>query len=805
MYKKYRMMRCLLIKKITIICCGFQFGGQLMAQQIDFGNIGRGKPFKVSGTVAANTVYYNSNQNSARAPFTYFLQGSLNFNIYEFSVPVTYSYSNQGGDLEYQLPFNFNRLSLHPKYKWIQAHIGDVTMSFSPYTLAGHQFTGGGIELTPKGGFSFSAMYGRLLKATEDNDDNRTQPAFKRMGYGAKVGYQKEKYYAEIIGFYAKDELNSINRVPDEKRVLPKENLVLSIGGGVTVMDGLQFKGEFASTAITQDLRAEEVNTSKGIAGVLFNNRASTEFYKAFRTEMEYTFSKYKFGVGYERIDPGYQTLGGYFFNNDFENITLNGATSIFKNKINLSFNIGYQRDDLENQKQTNTSRTVGSVNATYAMNKKVNISGSYSNFTTFTNNRLDQFDNINDDNLLDNQDELFNYKQLSQNANINVAYIIENTKKRRQNLNTNYSLATVANEENGVVRVGNGSTFHNFNTSYTLGLPKKKINITSAINTTYNTIGREDAFTWGPTFAVNKRFLKDQVNTTISTSYNQSKNKTSNTSAANIRANANYVYKKKHNFNLSAIQLFRNSRQRNTQDLTITFGYNYAFDLSAKKRVSDQSSKGTKTFGFKYKTHVFKGEPNEITPEVLAVANDAKFEEINKVTEISETLSQLKQEVQNAELKSKSKYRKQAVKYLDYLYENQDYIDTYYNLAFNGLKKLYNEAKKIEWLVEKRYDRARSVYNNSHRKESKKMKQFLSKRKSAYKANKFMLAKLENFKKIDLYASEGMLYDFKHTHLNTILGMLKEGKTKTEVAIYLEIAFAKFYHKLSDTYEVQK
>ena len=62
MYKKYRMMRCLLIKKITIICCGFQFGGQLMAQQIDFGNIGRGKPFKVSGTVAANTVYYNSNQ-----------------------------------------------------------------------------------------------------------------------------------------------------------------------------------------------------------------------------------------------------------------------------------------------------------------------------------------------------------------------------------------------------------------------------------------------------------------------------------------------------------------------------------------------------------------------------------------------------------------------------------------------------------------------------------------------------------------------------------------------------------------------
>ncbi|SEB52308.1 hypothetical protein SAMN04489761_1202 [Tenacibaculum sp. MAR_2009_124] len=788
-----------------LICCCFCVINIANAQQLDLGNIGRGKPIKISGNVAANTVYYNSNQNSARSPFTYFLQGSLNFSVYEFSIPVSYSYSNQGGDLEYQLPFNFNRLSLHPKYKWVQAHIGDVTMNFSPYTLAGHQFTGGGIELTPKGGFSFSAMYGRLLQATEDDGDSRTQPAFKRMGYGAKLGYKRDKYSIEVIGFYAKDEINSISAVPDEKRVLPKENLVLSMGGTVSVMEGLRFKGEFASTVITQDLRAEETsaNSGGGLANLLFNNRASTEFYKAFKTEMEYSFDKYKFGVGYERIDPGYQTLGGYFFNSDFENITLNGATSIFKNKINLSFNIGYQRDDLANQKQTKTNRTVGSVNATYAMSKRVNISGSYSNFTTFTNNRLDQFDNINDDNLLDNQDELFNYKQLSQNANVNVAYVIENTKKRRQNLNTNYSLATVANEENGIVRTGNGSTFHNLNTSYSLGLPNKKINITSALNTTYNTIGREDAFTWGPTFSVNKRFLKDKLNATLSTSYNQSKNKTSKSSAANIRANANYIYKKKHNFNMSAIQLFRNSNNRNTQDLTITFGYNYAFDLSAKKRKRDFDSKNKK-FGFTYRTHVFRGEPNEITPEILAISNDAKFEEIKKIDDISNKLKELKQELLDAELKSKGKYKKKAIEFLNHLYKNQDYIDTYYDLAFNGLKKLYNDAKKLEWSVEKKYDRARSIYNNSHRKNSKKIKQFLAKRENAYKANKYMLRELENFKKADLYNIKGNFYDFKDLHLNTLLDMLKEGKNKSEVAIYLEIAFAKMYHKLGENYKVK-
>ncbi|CAM1362319.1 conserved hypothetical protein [Tenacibaculum sediminilitoris] len=778
--------------KVVVFILSIFFAESIVGQQLDFENIGRGKPFKVSGNIAANSVFYSSNQNSARAPFTYFLQGSLNFNIYEFSIPVSYSFSNQGDDLEYQLPFSFNRLSLHPKYRWIQAHIGDVSMSFSPYTLAGHQFTGGGVDLTPKGSFTFSAMYGRLLKATEDSEDNRTQPAFKRMGYGAKVGFKKEKYSLELIGFYAKDKINSISAVPEEKKVLPKENLVLSMSGIVTVIDGLRFKGEYASTAITQDLRAEKVSHSSGVAGLLFNNRASTEHYKAFKTEMEYSFDKYRFGVGYERIDPGYKTLGAYYFNNDFENITLNGNTTLFNNKISLGFNIGYQRDDLANQKETNTSRTVGSVNTTFAMSKKVNITGSYSNFSTYTNNKLDQFDIINDDNLLDNQEERFNYKQLSQNANVNVSYILENSKTRRQNLNTNYSLATVANAENGIVRLGNGSTFHNFNTSYTLGLPQRKINITSALNTTYNTIGRDESYTWGPTVAVNKKILKDKLNTTLSTSYNQNNSKTNKASTTNFRLNANYVYREKHNFNLSAIQLFRNTSLKNTQDLTVTFGYNYAFDLSAKNKEKGEKNNGK--FSFTYREYVFTGKPNEITPEVLIIGKEKRFKEIKEIDITGKKLLVLEQELKDAELKSRNKYKKKAIEYLNHLHKNQDYINTYYDLAFKGLNKLYRDAKKLEWSIEQKYKKALSIYNNSTKRESEKVQEFLKKRELAYKTNKYMLEQLEGLKKDYLYKEKGVFDSFKDKYLNTILNMLEEGKTKMEVSIFIEIAFAKMF-----------
>ncbi len=567
-------------EKIVWLSISFLFTiSWLSAQNVDVGAIGKGKAFKVSGGISANSIFYNSNQDSGREAFTYFLQGNLNIGFYQFNMPISYSYSNQGSQLDYDVPFKFNRLSLHPKYKWIQGHIGDVAMSFSPYTLSGHQFTGGGVELTPKGAFKISAMAGQLLRATEDNEDQRTIPAFSRFGYGLKLGYEKEKYKLGIIGFYAKDNINSISTVPDDKGVTPKENLVVSLEGSYKISENLEVKAEYASTAITQDLRADtSEDNGEGLAGLLFGNRGSTEYYNAVKAGFDYSFEKSSVGVTYERIDPGYETLGAYFFNNDFENITLNSSTTLFKDKLNLSFNIGYQRDDLENQKEQATNRTVGAINATYNASEKLTITAMYSNFSTFTNARVNQFEDINDDNLLDNADEQFDYKQLSQNANVNVNYIIAKKENIRQNLNLNYALADVVNEQGGFVRIGDASTFHNANASYTLGFPKKSMNITAAFNGTINSIGREDATTWGPTLSLNKKFLDNKLNTNFGASYNTSDNQSGSTSVTNFKANATYVYKEKHNFNLNAIQLFKSLPSGSNQELTITFGYNYSF-----------------------------------------------------------------------------------------------------------------------------------------------------------------------------------------------------------------------------------
>ncbi|WP_339707575.1 hypothetical protein [uncultured Kriegella sp.] len=154
------------------------------SQSINFDQLDKEKWMRYNGGVSANAVYYDGTAN--RQNLTYYLSGNLNFNIAGlYNIPLSFTYSNQVFD--FPNPFKFNRLSLHPSYKWATAHIGDVSMTFSPYTLAGHQFTGGGFDLNPEGKFQVSAMYGRFLKATEYNfEEPRAITVYKRMGYASK-------------------------------------------------------------------------------------------------------------------------------------------------------------------------------------------------------------------------------------------------------------------------------------------------------------------------------------------------------------------------------------------------------------------------------------------------------------------------------------------------------------------------------------------------------------------------------------------------------------------------------------------
>jgi hypothetical protein len=553
----------------------------LFAQQIDLdalGDVFKKKPLKITGGLSASAMFYGGNENYARDPWNYFLSGNINFSIYEqFNLPFSFNLTNSGANMAYpSLP---NRFSIHPTYKWMAGHFGDVSMSFSPYTLSGHQFTGGGVDLSP-GKWRISAMTGRLQRKVEYNPQEPSLlPCFQRMGYGGKVRYEGERFKIGLIGFYAKDDENSLSQSTDSLRVFPQRNLVLEIDATLQVLSDLSLTVEYAHSILTQDLRAA---TTAGNAWFdrLVDKRLSTQNYNALRLQLNYVFWQNAIGLTYERVDPDYATLGAYYFNNDFENITINYARPFFRDKLTFALNLGLQRDDLNHYSESSSNRFVGSANVSYVPTEQVNMNLSYSNFQTHTNVKS-QFDYINEFNPTDNLDTL-NFSQLSQNAALAVNYTFGNNNKAapKHNLSFTFSYQETVDKQGEVVYTGGLTRFYTLALMYGLRLPPQNLQISTSLNASYNDMGLDNFLTLGPLLSITGRFFKKKLSAGLSSSYNASFDKgVVQNNILNLRGNMGYLLAGKHNLMANALYQYRTYKNRNnTSGITATIGYSYSF-----------------------------------------------------------------------------------------------------------------------------------------------------------------------------------------------------------------------------------
>ena len=425
-------------------------------------------------------------------------------------------------------------------------------------------------------------MYGRLLRGVSYDSTLRSiLPTYRRMGYGAKLSLTKELYALGVSFLRAKDHQDPALYIPDTLGVFPKENLTVSITAMVRPRKGLELTAEYANSAMKFDKR-DNNNAYKSSGGNLLESvfmyeARNTSYFKAFKAGMNYAFFKSVIGIGYERIDPGYQTLGAYYMNNDLENITVNFSQPFLKDKANIAVNVGYQRDDLNHTKAGATSRMVSSVNANYMPNEKWNANFTYSNFQTYTNIKP-QFEYINQTGPYDNMDTL-NFKQVSQSAGLNLNHIIRSNKKKSHNINLNLNVQDAADIQNEVVWKGNGSRVYNTNTAYTLLLIPQQISFTGAFNLSYNTIGRNDFLTLGPTLGINAKLFNKKAPGGFTTSYNSSTaDGQQQGEVLNLRMNAAYIFMKKHHLNMSAVHQTRWTPRGNSSNVTATLGYNYNF-----------------------------------------------------------------------------------------------------------------------------------------------------------------------------------------------------------------------------------
>lgn len=566
----------LLVKRLTLGVGLLLYSAMSMGQ--DLASIGQEKALKVNGGVSLNQIFYGaSGIESRRDPYSYFLTGNLNLALYGWNVPFSFSLSNQ--NTAFQQPFN--QFGLHPTYKWATGHFGYANMSFSPYTLAGHIFRGAGVELIP-GKFHFSAMYGQLQKAIEIDSTRNNVPAFERNGFGFKTGYRDGNDYAELSLFHGKDEVNSLRQLPSDNSLLPEENLAIGISLGKSLLEKFNVQFEYGTSALTRDTRDERGNSRVPFSsvGTLFSPRLSTSYYNAYKVGANYNGDVYSIGVGVERIDPGYETHGAYYFNNDLINYTVNGSTTLLNSKLSISANVGVQRDNLDGTKISTMKRFVGAVNTSYTPTERISLTASYSNFQSFTNVRS-QFVDINQLTPYDNLDTL-KFTQITQSINAGVNYSLKSTKDQRQLLFVNVSVQDAAELQSQVAE-NSGSQFYNVNTSYSISLIPSNLTLALSYNLNQNKAPKLDLLTRGPTASISKSLMERKLRLTLSTSYNTSVvGGEKQSSITNVRGNINYVAAKKHNLGLSMMVVNRNAIGENGPstftEYTATLNYSYSF-----------------------------------------------------------------------------------------------------------------------------------------------------------------------------------------------------------------------------------
>jgi len=523
--------------------------------------------FGISGGVSAQTVFSLGINEPHLTPFTYLLSGNLSPVIRGFAVPLSFSYSNQRISYSYLNPFN--RFEFAPSYKWVKLYIGRANMSFSPNTFNGQQFDGFGAELTPDGPFRISFMYGQLRRARLADSASNREASFRRMGFGSQMSYTLNQHVFGFTFFKAKDDPNSLERfteLAEPIAISAKENLVTEFSYNGTLTPNLRVSAVYALSQFNHDhtaLSRRPRGVIPFLTSFMMSNNAATSSYRSFRLGLNYRW----IGVAYERIDPGYQSLGTFFSNNDMENFTINANHQF--SRFGIGGNFGVQRNDLLNVKETSALRFVWSINTNWQTTEQISMAANYSNFTSFTNIR--PISELNENHPFDFVDTL-SFSQISQSADYSLNWSID-----RQNISYMFSFQDARDVRyEGILQ---GMRIYSQSLSYSTTLASENT-YTFGLNSTIQQMADGQSHLIGFVVSQGTSVLENQIRIRNSLSYNfEISRQNPSMHIFNLRTTATYTYRNNHNFSASIVQQARFLPQSpNRFIIAFTFGYAYNF-----------------------------------------------------------------------------------------------------------------------------------------------------------------------------------------------------------------------------------
>lgn len=533
-----RLFNRLVLSSLILLC-------SLVNHAQDFENINFKKPVQFHGNLNLQLAYYHANGIPPRQKdFTWLISGSPSLTLFGVDLPFSFLFSNFSNKF-YQ---PFNQFGLSPHYKWATLHLGYRNITYSNYTLAGHRILGGGFDLTPKK-IRIGFMYGQLRRsASIDSSMNanplfiRPTPVYKRLGMAAKIGYGSKKNFINLIYFKGWDKASSLNSKLKDS-IQPAENTTIGILAKVTPAKKLTLTIDAGFSAYTLNKLDSAGDTGvkkewpKSIMGFLVNDKLSTHYYFAGETRLGYQAKFWGSQLIFKRIDPGYQSMGAYFFQSDIQEFSLANNFKLDSGRLQISTNIGFQSNNIKKQKTSTSRRFIGSAGVNYNPSPRFGISANYTN-NGITNNPLANSPG----------NELF--KQVN-NSLMLMPYFIWANEKNIKNLNI--------------------------------------ISTWQALTTPHNYLGSQPGQnTWSLTTTYNQSWIKTGINGNASANFIQTETVSGKVgSYGGTLGGAAPIWKKKINMNASVSYLqnsFNNKNNghsiRGTLGLTMPAGRHHNFQL---------------------------------------------------------------------------------------------------------------------------------------------------------------------------------------------------------------------------------
>ena len=525
----------------------------------------RTKLFSVGGSLGLNAGYYSVNGIPPRySTWNYQLLGNVTFDILGITLPFSIVLSEQ--NRSYSQPFN--NFGTSPRYKWITAHLGWRNLTYSPFTLNGHTFWGAGIELNPWL-FRISAMYGRFKKAVAGDTNNLLifPPSYQRNGYAFKFGFGSSASFVDLIVFRASDDIHSLD-TNSQKLIKPAENLVLGITSKLRIFDNFRFEIDGSASLYTLNLNSETIDIDS-ISKVpkflsrIYNLRLSTQFSTAIQSSLTFSSDFFTAKLSYKRIEPDYKSMGIYFSESDVQSYTASLSIPMLNRKVRFSGSIGYQHDNLLNNKAKTSKRIVGSAGLSFFSR----IFGADISYSTY---------GISQSKGLFPVIDSLRYSRVNQNANLNLRLTLPKNVQVWNFSLSSFIQKTSAEEPTSNLISSSVSYGGNFSINYSHS--KSKLNVVLSANLLTSETGGVSTSFFGPSINFSKIFNRISLNTQIGYQFSQF-DKGSNGGILNGNLSSAFQIDNHNEIRmdlnlLNAIQ----KMEKNFNELRIAIGYSYRF-----------------------------------------------------------------------------------------------------------------------------------------------------------------------------------------------------------------------------------